>query len=318
VAAPAIMHTATFRLRPKPPFDFDAAVRFLMSGGYGAQQRHDSSGHVMSFPATAGEQFSCAGQLVKAFREDGLTVVVRLVSNGTVEQPELVGDVVAERPVTSRALDRTADRVGFWLSVDDDLTDFYKRADDAFAELAEQMHGYHQVKFPSPLEILCWAILVQRTPLAAAQAMKAGLLAQFGGDLRLPGMQVTAFPDLDQLRSLSRRRLEQAIGSPSKAARLEGAVAAFAQADEEFLRTGDFADVKRFLLGIPGIGPRSASFVLVRGLGRTDELAPDDEMTAAARQVYGVDLDPDELSALAEPYGQWRGYWAHYMRVAAA
>lgn len=295
------MHTATFRLRPKPPFDFDAAVRFLTS-----------------LPATAGEQFSCAGQLVKAFREDGLTAVVRLVGAGTVEQPELAGDVLAERPISNRALDRITDRVGFWLGADDDLTDFYKRADDAFAELVDRMHGYHQVKFPSPVEILVWAILVQRTPLATARAMKAGLLAQFGGDLRLPGIDATAFPDLEQLRSLSRRRLEQATGSPAKAARLEAAVEAFAQADEEFLRTGDYAEVKRFLLDIPGIGPWSASFVLIRGLGRTDELPLDDETAPAARHVYGPDLVPADLRDLAEPYGPWAGYWSHYLRVAAA
>jgi DNA-3-methyladenine glycosylase II len=296
-----LMYTATFRLRPKPPFDFGASIRFLTS-----------------FPATAGEQVSCAGQLVKAFREDGLTAVVRLTANGTVEQPELTGDVLADRQISSRALERMADRVGFWLSVDDDLTDFYKRADDAFAPLVDQLHGYHQVKFPSPLETLCWAVLVQRTPLAAAQAMKAGLVAQFGGDLRLHGMEVSAFPDLEQMRSLSRRRLEQATGSPATAARLGEAVAAFADVDEDFLRAGEYDQVKGFLLGIPGIGPWSASFILVRGLGRADELALDDEMATAARHVYGPELDLDELPVLAQPYGPWQGYWAHYMRVAAA
>lgn len=299
MAAPSIMHTATFRLRPRPPFDFGAAVQYLTA-----------------FPATAGEQFSCGGQLVKAFREDGLTTVVRLVSAGTVEQPELVGDVLAERPISGRSLARLVDRVGFWLGADDDLTDFYKRADDAFADLVDRLHGYHQVKFASPLEVLVWAILVQRAPVSTARKMKAGLLAQFGGDLRIDGIDAAAFPDLAQLRSLSGRRLAQATGSPSKAALLESAVAALAQVDEEFLRAGDYVEVKRFLLGIPGIGPRSASFVLLRGLGRTDELALDDDVTAAARQVYGNDLDAADLPALAEPYGSWAGYWGHYLTQA--
>jgi DNA-3-methyladenine glycosylase II len=294
------MHTATFRLRPKPPFDFDAAARFLTS-----------------FPATAGDQFSAGGQVVKAFREDGLTTVVRLTSAGTVEEPELVGDVLAERRISARALARLVDRVGFWLGADDDLTDFYKRADDVFAGLVDRLHGYHQVKFPSPLENLVWAILVQRTPQHAARTMRAGLLAQFGGDLRLDGVDAVAFPDLDQMRSLSPRRLEQAVGSPSKAARLQAAVAAFAQVDEEFLRSGDYGEVKRFLLDIPGIGPSSASFVLIRGLGRAEELAVDDETAAAARQVYGLDVGPAELRALAQPYGPWQGYWAHYLRWSA-
>ena len=300
MAAPSTMHTATFRLRPRPPFDFGAAVQYLTA-----------------FPATAGEQFSCGGQLVKAFREDGLTTVVRLTSAGTVEQPELVGDVLAERPISGRSLARLVDRVGFWLGADDDLTDFYKRADDAFADLVDRLHGYHQVKFSSPLEALVWAILVQRAPLHTARKTKAGLLAQFGGELRLDGIDAAAFPDLAQLRSLSRRRLEQAIGSPSKAALVDQAVAAFAQVDEDFLRTGDDAAVKRFLLDIPAIGPRSASFVLLHGLGRTDELALDDEVTAGARQVYGLDLDAGDLRTLAEPYGPWAGYWAQYLRWGA-
>jgi len=35
----------------------------------------------------------------------------------------------------------------------------------------------------------------------------------------------------------------------------------------------------------------------------------------AASRVYGRTITPEDLERLAESYGRWRGYWAHYLRV---
>ena len=66
---------------------------------------------------------------------------------------------------------------------------------------------------------------------------------------------------------------------------------------------------------LPGIGPWSAMFVMIRGLGRTDEMPTEKEFLRAAARVYGGALDEKALVQLSDRYGPWRGYWAHYLRA---
>ena len=54
---------------------------------------------------------------------------------------------------------------------------------------------------------------------------------------------------------------------------------------------------------------------MIRGLGRMESVSADREMLRAAKRVYGHPVDEAELARLAEPYGTWAGYWAHYLRA---
>lgn len=284
------METTSLVLRPAAPFDFEASLRFLAH-----------------FPATAGEQLLEPDRLTltKALRVGGTTVVVRVSGDGSELQ---VSVSAAAGPIPKAAID---DRLRFWLSLDDDLGPFYALAssDPPFAAVVERLHGYHQVKFPSPPEIVCWSILVQRTQTRVAQAMKRRIIESFPEN-SIEGMW--AFPDLDQLASLD----FGVVRHDRKAGYLAGAVESLATVDESFLRSGPYDEVKSFLLGIPGIGPWSAMFVLIRGLGRMDEAPPDREGLRSAASVYGHPLSERDFEALAARYAPWPAYWTHYLRAA--
>jgi DNA-3-methyladenine glycosylase II len=179
-----------------------------------------------------------------------------------------------------------------------------------------RLYGYHQVKFPSPLELLVWAILGQRVPMPRARAMKHAIMSHFGNEVDVEGETLRAFPDLDQLRSLGKADFEQLIGNARKAGYLYGSLQEWTQIDESFLRTGPYDAVRERLLALPGIGPWSATFLLVRGLGRTERMTADKEALRAAARVYGRPVDESEFAELAGRYGTWQGYWGHYLRVA--
>jgi len=281
------VETTSLALQPTAPFDFSASLRFLAQ-----------------FPATAGEQSVAGSVLTKALRVGGATVVVRVSAEGASLR------VAASSPglVPTAAV---TDRLRFWLSLDDDLAPFYELAsgDPPFAAVVDRLYGYHQVKFPTPAEIVCWSILVQRTQTRVAQAMKRRLVESFPEN-SFEGMW--AFPDIDQLSSLD----FAVVGHDRKAGYVAGAVAALSGVDEAFLRAGPYDEVKSFLLGIPGIGPWSALFILTRGLGRMDEAPPDREGLGVASSVYGRSLSEDEFVALAARYGRWQAYWTHYLRAA--
>ncbi|CNF90126.1 diguanylate cyclase [Mycobacterium tuberculosis] len=291
------MFTETIDLPAAPPFDFGPSLRFV--GG---------------FPPTAGEQTIGGGTLTKALRARGRTVVAQVAqSRGGVRAA-----LHAAEPIDPGVRAAAADRIRFYLSLDDDLTAFYAigREDPGFAPVIDRLHGYHQVKFPTPLETLVWAVLSQRAPRAVAARGKRALAAEFGDRLTVDGAEHTAFPDIDQLASPTEGRVAEVVGNRRKGRYLHGALQAWGEVEESFLRGGPYDEVKRFLLGLPGVGPWSANLILVRGLGRTDEVPVEKALLGAASRAYGRALTEARLRELAERYGPWQGYWAHYLRAA--
>jgi DNA-3-methyladenine glycosylase II len=55
----------------------------------------------------------------------------------------------------------------------------------------------------------------------------------------------------------------------------------------------------------------------VRGLGRTETLAGiEPSLVPAVSRRYGGRATSARVRRLAQRYGRWQGYWAHYLRVA--
>jgi DNA-3-methyladenine glycosylase II len=263
----------------------------------------------------AGEESLEAGSLTVALREVRTLVGARLTASDG--RCGLDCDLFSPAPLTDDVVTAVRDRLTFRFSLDDDLASFYALADTdpPFAAVVRRLHGYHQVKFPSPLELLCWAILCQRIPMPVARGMKQAIVAACGNDIVVEGRELQAFPDAEQLLALSQDRLQELIGNGRKAAYLYGTLRGWVEIDEEFLRTGEYAAVREWLLSLPGIGPWSASFVLIRGLGRTEGMAPDPEVLRAASAAYARPVDAAGFSQLASRYGAFQGYWGHYLRV---
>ena len=110
----------------------------------------------------------------------------------------------------------------------------------------------------------------------------------------------------------------EVIKNSRRAKYLISAAEAFSDVDEEFLRTGKYEDVEAWLDSINGIGSWSASFVMLRSLGRMERLNLDDRwLNLSASKVYGKDLSLKDIHEIADKYGQWQGYWAHYIRAVA-
>ncbi|TCK26171.1 DNA-3-methyladenine glycosylase family protein [Pseudonocardia endophytica] len=276
-----------------PPFDFAKGLGF-----------------VCAFPATRGEQDVDDGVLRDAVRAAGRTVGLRIRASGDGLRVEpSTEDPVARKEIAGRIRER--------FGLDDDLVPLYDRAatDPPFAAVVERLHGYHQVRFGSPLELLCWAVLCQRTPMPVARRAKAALVAACGNEVEVDGVVLRAFPDLEQLLGFTEAELVELVGNERKGRFLAGALRGWAELDEDFLRHGDQDAVDTALRGLPGIGPWSSMFLMIRGLGRTERAEPDREALAAATRVYGYPVRATEFTRLAEHYGDQRGYWMHYLRV---
>lgn len=301
------MHTHEITLTPKAPFDFAKSLRFLSS-----------------FPATLNEQTITENRLVKALRIEGQSIVFTLSSTGTVDAPQLALGIVSESALDDTLYDKIIQRVRFFLSMDDNLNPFYEIArtdSDFYQKAVTPLYGYHQVKFLTPFELACWSVLSQRQPMAQSRQMKQRLTEALSPTIQFEGKHYQPFPAVGDFLQADESRLAELVGNERKTGYLLAVIHAFADVDEAFLRDAPYEDVRAWLLAIKGIGEWSATFVLSRGLGRMNQVITSNEqdtfnqsMLRAVKPVYGA-IDFATLQQISTRYGEWEGYWAHYLKA---
>ena len=86
---------------------------------------------------------------------------LKYFDKGTIENPKLNFTAYSEAKFTEEVKDLVADRISFFLSLEDNLKEFYEIAqkDQYIQPAIKQFYGHKQVKFLTPFEIACWAIL---------------------------------------------------------------------------------------------------------------------------------------------------------------
>ena len=269
---------------------------------------------------TRQEQTISTRTLTKAISIDGQPVVFQVISIGTTESPQLEYILFSNEPISEVISKSVVERIAFFLSLNDDLQPFYGigREDGDFAPLIDSLYGYHQVKFLTPFENACWAVLTQRNPMNMAQKTKQVLIERYGNQLEVHDHVYRAFPEAVQIAVADYDELLQIIRNDRRTEYLIATARAFSEVHEEFLKNAPDEEVEAWLRGIKGIGEWSATFIMIRGLGRTEHVPlTETRLLEAASKVYGhgKELDREALKHLADRYGYWQGYWAHYLRV---
>src|SRR5664279_1605625 len=103
-----MLHTQTGTLQPQAPFDFESSLAFLGM-----------------FPPMHGEQQIAERALTKAVSIERQPVVFSVRSKGTIDQPEITYTLHASVPISASMESAAADRIAFFLSLNDDLRPFY-------------------------------------------------------------------------------------------------------------------------------------------------------------------------------------------------
>lgn len=293
-------------LHPVAPYDWAKSLDFLGN-----------------FAPTQYEQIVEGGSLTKAICLGGQTIAFQLAETGSVEQPKLAYTLFAQKPIPPPLEKAVTDAATFFLSLDEDLRPFYElgRDDSRFEPVIAALYGYHQVKFLTPFEAACWAVISQRNLLTVSRKMKQALTKKFGNRLELESGELWAFPEPQQLAPLDPAALTAIVGNERKGECLSAVARAFSKVDGLFFKTAPYDEVVAWLKTIKGIGDWSAAFVLIRGLGRMERLPLEEKrLHVAASQIYnhGLPITREAIIQHAQPYGPYQGYWAHYLRVAAS
>jgi DNA-3-methyladenine glycosylase II len=286
-------------LYPKPPYDFQKALTFLEF-----------------FKPMKDKDMSDNQRLVKAVDLGEQSVLFCVHSSGSLEEPELKTVIFSLVPISDSIFERAKDRISFSLSIDDDLTEFYRigREDEVFSPIIDTLYGYHQAKFLTPFENACWAIISQRTPMNVAKIIRDRLTQTYGSFLHWDNKDYYAFPSVEKLVDIGYDELNGVIHNQRKTDYLLSVIEAFSKVDENDLRYNEYEKVKDWLLGIKGIGDWSASFILLRGLGRMDEVPITEKVLGdVLRKLYQI-KDVQEIKNIGGNYKKNQGYWAHYIR----
>jgi DNA-3-methyladenine glycosylase II len=173
----------------------------------------------------------------------------------------------------------------------------------------------HHVRFLTLEEVAVYSVMTQRTPIAMAARMKRRLFERIGLPVDAAGTTLYALPSIETLATLDGAAYGDAIGHARKGEVIAEVVRGVARIGETFLREAPYEEAKRELLAIRGIGPFSAAMILLRGLGRMDEVPLAQIFEDEARALYGTAYDE---AALRRRYGRELGYWAFYLKTGVA
>ncbi|MFD0637570.1 hypothetical protein [Catenulispora yoronensis] len=286
--------TKTGELPAAQPFDLRTSIRFL--SGFGACK---------------GDQILTDDSIAKALAVDGRAVVFEV----TPTPAGLAYRLSADTPIDAGVEQRTRTAIDRYLSLSDDLTEFYALAeadDPAYADLVDQLRGLHHVRFLTLPEIATWALVSQRTPKSHALGMKRRIQA-LGPATTVDGVRFQAFPEVAVLAELSDAEWFSLVRNERKAAYLGNMMRGLQEIGEDFLRKASYKDAYATLRSIKGAGDWTASAIMLRGLGRMDHVPLGmAQFQDAAMELYGRPLDADRVR---RHYGEHLGYWSYYLRT---
>lgn len=220
------------------------------------------------------------GQYVRALADASGPVVVRVAQ---VRAEALA--VTIEGSAGAHA--RTLGLVRRTLGADRDLTHFDRAAARMpwLRPLALRMRGVKPPRYPTLWEAFVNAITFQQVSLQAASAISRRLIVALAPPIASEGVPLYAFPSAEQVLGAEDSVLRAAGLSAGKVATLRRAGEALASGtlDEAMLEERSSTDAAALLQQIKGIGPWTATVVLLRGLGRLDVFPMND--TSVARNL---------------------------------
>ncbi|GHO97809.1 DNA-3-methyladenine glycosylase 2 family protein [Reticulibacter mediterranei] len=294
------LYSNTGTLTVTPIFDFAQSLEFMRG-----------------FSPTSDEQIVTNTSLTKAIMLGERCIAFRVEDAGSVEAPMVRYTLFSEEPLDEAIQKKAVEQISFFLSLQDDLKSFYAIAqqDEDFAPVLLRLYGLRQVKFLTLCEIACWSVLIQHRAMPIARKMKYALLERYGGSITVEGHTYRAFPAFEQLGEASEAEFADTIKNARSAHYLYEVVQALSRLDEHFLRTAPYDEAEATLRAIKGIGPWSANFILLRGLGRMERLAADMKpLQDARKRIYQPEVTLEQLQLR---YGQYIGYWSFYLRNAS-
>lgn len=243
--------------------------------------------------------------------EQGLSLL-EVQNHGTLDAPDLRFRVLSG-PASSAShapFERSLRRL-LGLDVDPKLLAELSEAVPALRPTARALRGMRAPRFSGLFETFANVVPFQQVSLDAGVAIVGRLIERFGQQLEHENRSFYAFPTAEAI-AVARMDALRRCGLSAQKAKTLRALARSIEAgalSEEQLAGMRTEDALKTLVELPGIGPWSASLVLLRGLGRLDVFPPGDVGAARGlRTLMRLDSKAS-LEHLLEHMGYHQGYF---------
>jgi DNA-3-methyladenine glycosylase II len=288
-----IVYPRDQRLATAAPFHLEATVRVL-------QRR----------PANLVDVWDDTRYLRVLSTENGLALVA-VTNRGTVDAPDVRFEVLAGE-LGAAAQTQAAATLRRVLGLDVDPAPLGRplAAERGLQAVAGALRGLRPPRFPSLFETFANVIPFQQVSLDSGVAMVRRLVERFGETLEHEGRRHHAFPSAAAIAAARLDALRACGLSRSKADSIRAAARAVegGEVSEEQLAPLGSAEAIDRLVALPGIGPWSATLVLLRGLGRLDVFPAGDSGVARALGRLMHLPTPASFERVVRRFGDARGY----------
>lgn len=318
----------TFRICAAGPYDGARLLAFLGAHAVPGLESWDGATYRRTLSPASGR--TAAGRTAGRTSGPGWAVLeVQAVPGGVTGRIGLPG----HHPDPAGTLGQVLPAVGHLLALDrdDGPAEAALAADPMIGPLLALRPGLRLPGSADPAQDLVRTVIGQQVSVAGARTVTGRVVAALGAALPGPVTAQTGLTRLWPTAAALAGAPDRALPMPMARARAVRAVAAAVaaglplrpvQPDAEQPGAGQpdagQATLRAALLALPGVGPWTADYTLVRALRHPDVFLPGD--LAARRQVaaLGGPGDPAGVAALAE---RWRPYrttalgqlWAAYL-----
>lgn len=207
------------------------------------------------------------------------------------------------------------------LGADRDITRFYRAAARIawLAPLVERMRGVKPPRYPGIWEACVNAIVFQQISLRAATAIMHRLIVALARPVKADGVPVPLylFPSAASVQNATDDLLRTAGLSANKIATLRRVAEALAcgMLDATALESATSPDAAAMLQEIKGIGPWTATVILLRGLGRLD-VFPGNDTSVASNLALVAGSAPFDVQRALDTLGPQRGMLYYHLLLA--
>lgn len=227
---------------------------------------------------------------------------------------------LAEAPDAALA-DAIAAYVRDWFDMDRDLRPFLElaRRDAVLSAAAERFGGLRIVGIDDLFEALCWGIMGQQINLTFAYTLKRRFVERYGASASWNGRRYWAFPSPADIAAIDPAELRELQFTGRKSEYVIGTARLMAEgklSKEGLLAMPDWTAMEKALVGIRGIGPWTANYVLMRCLRMPAAFPIEDVgLHNALKFVLGRETKPSiaEIKELSSPWGDWKAYATFYL-----
>lgn len=240
-------------------------------------------------------------------------VLAAVTNRGTAFRPELRVALLPAHPsaVLHSELDEVRRRLCAILGLDVDPAPLHRAAlsQPGFCQVASALRGMRPPCFADLFETFLNVIPFQQLSLDAGIAIVGRLVERFGRSLEYGRTRFYAPPASDAIADARPETLRACGLSGRKADSLRAIAKEIASGalQAEQISRRPTSDALRDVRQLPGIGPWSASLVLLRGFRRLDVFPPGD---VGAKRAIGklLDVNDDEVDERMQRLGDLRGY----------